>query len=189
MTKSSLKARFARLGPILDVPRKFHFDFDDGIVLVLRPLNDNAGVKAVSATRLLAGAGLSVLRAKHGIESMLEVGDTAVIMPTEVDTAALARELRTAGIKVTQISGAPVDVQATRNRLGMTQDQFALRYGLDLAAVRNWEQGRRRPNRTTSAYLRVIARLPEEAGRAQEEDPLKRTPKEATVRARAAPKS
>ena len=76
MTKSSLKARFARLGPILDVHRKFHFDFDDGIVLVLRPLNDDAGVKAVSATRLLAGAGLSLLHAKRAIESMLESGET-----------------------------------------------------------------------------------------------------------------
>ena len=189
MTKSSLKARFARLGPILDVRRKFHFDFDDGIAIVLRPLNDDAGVKAVSATRLLAGAGLSLLHAKRAIESMLELGETAVSMPTEVDAAALARELRTAGIKATQVSTAPVDVQATRNRLGMTQDQFALRYGLDLAALRNWEQGRRRPNRTTSAYLRVIARLPKEAGRAQEEDPLKRSPKETTVRAGAVPKS
>jgi DNA-binding transcriptional regulator YiaG len=186
MTKSSLKARFARLGPILDVRRKFHFDSDDGIVLVLRPLNDNAGVRTVSATRLLAGAGLSLLRAKHAVESMLEVGDTALVMPTEADAVALARELRTAGIKVTRVSTAPVDVQATRNRLGMTQDQFALRYGLDLAALRNWEQGRRRPNRTTSAYLRVIARLPEEAGRAQEEDPLKRSSKETTVRTGAA---
>lgn len=64
----------------------------------------------------------------------------------------------------------PVDVQALRAGLGMTHEQFALRFGLDRDAVKNWEQGRRTPDRAVWSYMRVIARRPREAAQAQEED-------------------
>ncbi|KAB2919909.1 MAG: hypothetical protein F9K29_03350 [Hyphomicrobiaceae bacterium] len=63
---------------------------------------------------------------------------------------------------------APVDPQAIRLKLGMTQEQFALRFGLELRALQSRQQGRRTPDRAISAYLRVIERDPESAARAQE---------------------
>jgi putative transcriptional regulator len=57
-----------------------------------------------------------------------------------------------------------------RAELALTQEQFALRFGFDLDALQNWEQGRRKPDRAISAYLRVIARNPDAAARAQEEE-------------------
>jgi putative transcriptional regulator len=51
----------------------------------------------------------------------------------------------------------------------MSQEQFALRYNLDLDAVQNWEQGRRAPERAVLSYLRVIKADPKTAARAQEE--------------------
>ena len=57
-----------------------------------------------------------------------------------------------------------------RADLDLTQEQFALRFGFDLDALQNWEQGRRKPDRAISAYLRVIARNPDAAARAQEEE-------------------
>ncbi len=45
----------------------------------------------------------------------------------------------------------------------MTQSEFAEAYRIPLATLQGWEQGRRAPDATASAYLNVIARLPREA--------------------------
>jgi putative transcriptional regulator len=75
------------------------------------------------------------------------------------------------GVKTMKMASKPVDAKATRLRLGMSQEQFALRFALDLSAVENWEQGRRDPDPAALAYLRVIGKLPREAALAQEEEP------------------
>jgi putative transcriptional regulator len=49
-----------------------------------------------------------------------------------------------------------IDVRKIRVRLGLSQEAFAETYGFALAAVRDWEQGRRRPER--SAVTRALAR-------------------------------
>jgi putative transcriptional regulator len=53
-----------------------------------------------------------------------------------------------------------VDVAALRRRLDLSQAAFARTYGLDVAAVRAWEQHRRKPDRTARILLAVIAREP-----------------------------
>lgn len=55
---------------------------------------------------------------------------------------------------------AEVDVAAIRQRLGLSQGEFATRFGFKLDAVQNWEQGRRRPEGAARALLRVIEREP-----------------------------
>ncbi len=55
------------------------------------------------------------------------------------------------------------DVRAIREHLHMSQSEFAEAYGIPLATLQGWEQGRRAPDATASAYLNVIARLPQEA--------------------------
>lgn len=59
-----------------------------------------------------------------------------------------------------------IDVAAIRKRLRLTQAQFADRYGLAVATVRDWEQKRRRPDRIASNLLRVIDHAPETVERA-----------------------
>ncbi|QBF31562.1 DNA-binding transcriptional regulator [Thalassococcus sp. S3] len=54
-----------------------------------------------------------------------------------------------------------VDVRALRERLGMTQKRFSEHFGFALAAVRNWEQRRRLPDRSARILLRVIAEDPQ----------------------------
>jgi putative transcriptional regulator len=54
-----------------------------------------------------------------------------------------------------------IDVKAIRGRLGMTQQEFAVRLGFSVNTVRHWEQGRRVPEGPTRAYLMVIDREPE----------------------------
>jgi putative transcriptional regulator len=60
--------------------------------------------------------------------------------------------------RVTEI--APVDVKAIRRRLGKSQAEFARMIGVSLATLRNWEQGRRRPEGPARALLKVAAANP-----------------------------
>jgi len=55
------------------------------------------------------------------------------------------------------------DVRAIREELGLSQQAFASAYRIPLATLKGWEQGRRQPDATASAYLSVIARLPDAA--------------------------
>ena len=52
-----------------------------------------------------------------------------------------------------------------RRVLGLTQEEFALRYHIPLGTLRDWEQGRCDPDQTAKAYLHVIARDPEGVSR------------------------
>jgi putative transcriptional regulator len=55
----------------------------------------------------------------------------------------------------------PVDVKAIRRRLGKSQAEFARMIGVSVATLRNWEQGRRRPEGPARALLKVAAANPE----------------------------
>ena len=59
-----------------------------------------------------------------------------------------------------------IDVAAIRKRLGLSQGDFAARFGFKLDAVQNWEQVRRRPEGAARAFLRVIEREPDAVQRA-----------------------
>jgi putative transcriptional regulator len=61
---------------------------------------------------------------------------------------------------------ATPNVRALRSRLGMTQEQFARTYHLPLGTVRDWEQGRTRPDAPALALLTVIEHEPEAVLRA-----------------------
>ncbi|MGD0903147.1 MAG: helix-turn-helix domain-containing protein [Terracidiphilus sp.] len=54
-----------------------------------------------------------------------------------------------------------IDVRAIRGRLGLTQQEFAIRFGFSVNTLRHWEQGRRVPEGPTRAYLLVIDREPQ----------------------------
>ena len=54
-----------------------------------------------------------------------------------------------------------VDVRALRERRGMSRTAVAERFGLAVAAVRDWEQGLRRPDPAARVLLLVIARNPD----------------------------
>jgi putative transcriptional regulator len=53
-----------------------------------------------------------------------------------------------------------IDVRAIRDKLGMTQQEFAGEFGFSVNTLRHWEQGKRRPEGPTRAYLLVIDRAP-----------------------------
>jgi len=61
---------------------------------------------------------------------------------------------------------AAEDVRAIRRRLGLTQAQFAARYGFFVETIRNYEQGHRRPAGPARVLLKVIASEPDAVTRA-----------------------
>jgi putative transcriptional regulator len=70
-------------------------------------------------------------------------------------------------VRVTRIEVPDdVDVKAIRKKFGLTQPQFAARFGFALTAVQEWEKRRRRPDRAARLFLKVIDREPEAVERA-----------------------
>jgi putative transcriptional regulator len=54
-----------------------------------------------------------------------------------------------------------VDVSALRQNMGMTQEQFAARFGFSVATLRHWERGDRSPHGASLVLLNVIKRAPD----------------------------
>jgi putative transcriptional regulator len=49
-----------------------------------------------------------------------------------------------------------VDVKRVRSQTGMSQAEFARAFCINPRTLQEWEQGRRKPDATTRAYLKVI---------------------------------
>lgn len=65
-------------------------------------------------------------------------------------------DLRRYGVHVPE----RIDVRTIRTKLGMTQEEFAARFGFSVNTLRHWEHGTRQPEGPTRAYLLVIDRAP-----------------------------
>jgi DNA-binding transcriptional regulator YiaG len=96
----------------------------------------------------------------HPAFGRLVLGEAVVLdVPVVEDLEALKGELEACGFTVAR-HGPPaeVDVRAIRERTGQGQEEFALRYGLDLEALRSWEDGRSEPDMAGRTLLALVAR-------------------------------
>ena len=66
------------------------------------------------------------------------------------------------------------DVRALREGYGLSQSKFAALMGISPATLRNWEQGRRKPEGSARVLLQVVARHPEVVLQAVSAAPNKR---------------
>jgi putative transcriptional regulator len=132
-------------------------------VFVLRLALDGLPPRTIDATDALARRGMTMLRAKRATETLLEKGRVFVDLPTVEDAQVLIAELAAAGIAAAHLRPDPtVNVRELRERLQLTREQFAMRYGLEVETLRNWETGKRDPDTTARSYLRAIANAPEQ---------------------------
>jgi putative transcriptional regulator len=53
-----------------------------------------------------------------------------------------------------------LDVAAVRKKTGLSQATFARRIGVQVSTIRNWEQGRRRPQGPARILLALLDRNP-----------------------------
>ena len=59
-----------------------------------------------------------------------------------------------------------IDVKAIREKISLSQGEFARLFGLSKRTLEHWEHGRRVPTGPARAFLTVIAREPEAVRRA-----------------------
>jgi putative transcriptional regulator len=73
--------------------------------------------------------------------------------------ASIARSSRRGGRKRWSQPRGP-EIKQLRERLGFSQAEFARRFGLDLASLKNWERERRIPEQGNCLLLRMIEEDP-----------------------------
>lgn len=64
--------------------------------------------------------------------------------------------------KKSLLPSEPIEPREIRKSLKMSQSQFSDAFGIPISTLRNWEQGRRKIDKTTYSYLRTIRRFPNE---------------------------
>jgi DNA-binding transcriptional regulator YiaG len=109
---------------------------------------------------MLKKRGLS-LRKAHETLNRLAKGEKVAIELRADASRRLVSELAELGVTAHAIEPPQSDVRRVRERLGLSQAEFALRFGLELATVQNWEQGRYRPDPAAQLALKIIDSHPD----------------------------
>jgi DNA-binding transcriptional regulator YiaG len=156
-TRSSLKDLSGPRVLVRDVPR-VSFGSPGTFFLRCEPHM----IKSPEAALALANRHLSMREAHEVVTRLFDTGEAIVDLPKVESTAALARDLAKCNV-VAKPYGAPprIDVKAIRDGLDMSQERFAAEFGLELATLRNWEQGRSEPDTAARNFLMMIARNPD----------------------------
>jgi DNA-binding transcriptional regulator YiaG len=153
-----------RAGPLAQV-RAARFDQSNSggerVDLVLKPPRSRRLPDGFEVARLLVRSGVPVRAAKKVVDQLMEGKTAYVVVPAVADYGALRRKMMAQKVKVRRIELRAVDVRVLRARLGISQEEFAGRYGLDVATIRNWEQGRTKPEGPAAALLQLIDRDPD----------------------------
>ncbi len=61
--------------------------------------------------------------------------------------------------QLARVRRVPV-AKVVRFKLGLSQEQFAERFGIPIGTLRDWEQHRSKPDAAAESYLKVIAKNP-----------------------------
>jgi putative transcriptional regulator len=54
----------------------------------------------------------------------------------------------------------PPEIKTVREKLNVSQSEFALMIGVSVRTLQNWEQGRRKPEGPAKALLRIASKNP-----------------------------
>jgi putative transcriptional regulator len=73
-----------------------------------------------------------------------------------------------------QVRTSEPNVRTIRANYGLSQDKFASLMGISVATLRNWEQGRRRPEGPARVLLFVAAKHPEAVLEVVQENSLRK---------------
>jgi DNA-binding XRE family transcriptional regulator len=132
------------------------------VPLALRADPERGMPRPVDLVRLLTRNGLSLRKAHDILNRLARDEAVPVKLPAVTDPDALVSELAALGVHgVRRSEPELVDIAALRERLGLTQREFAVRYGFELGTLRNWEQRRSEPDAHTKILLCVLDRHPE----------------------------
>lgn len=153
-TKSKFMERFGPQVRTQDVDR-----VSSGSPVRLRLTHDPA-VNTPEAARSLMMRHVPLRAAHTALTEMIEKGVGYILVPVVEDVTALQQELLAIGVTAKVHAPGKISARKVRERTGLSQDAFALRYGLDVSTLRNWEQGRSEPDAAATTLLWTIARNP-----------------------------
>ena len=73
-----------------------------------------------------------------------------------------AGEIKAGHIKPSRVYEVkPPDIKGVREKLNVSQNEFAMMIGVSVRTLQNWEQGRRTPEGPAKALLRIASRNPQ----------------------------
>ena len=154
-TKLSLREALGRRGKT-PAGRRSHSD-SPAISFILRA---NAISQPVEFARFLMRCGVS-LRKAHEILERISAGARVPVELRGGSSPTIVSELKGLGVTALAIKSPNVDIRRIRESQNLSQPEFATLYGLELDTLRNWEQGRNVPDRSTMVLLKVIERSPD----------------------------
>jgi DNA-binding transcriptional regulator YiaG len=101
------------------------------------------------------------LRKAHEILDRISGGARVPVELGGKNAEAITAELKKLGVSALAIKIPNVDIKRIRESQKLSQPEFAILYGLEVDTLRNWEQGRNIPDRSTMVLLRVIEQCPD----------------------------
>ncbi|SFL46298.1 hypothetical protein SAMN04488125_115103 [Methylorubrum salsuginis] len=115
--------------------------------------------RPIDLARLLTRHGLSLKRA-HATLNRIAADEAVVVRLWSEAPDELPGQFGALGVEASPLTIPEVDTRAIRARLGLSQADFAVRFGFELDTVQNWDQGRHAPDPATRVLLAIIDRDP-----------------------------
>ncbi len=162
MTISSFAERLAQQGRVQAISRVTSGSPEEVVLKVGRSSPD-----VIAATLALVKRGTTMLKAKRAVEKALKADGAVIELPMVEDQKTLSNDLEAAGVTVTFRSAADRDLKEQfsvrlkelRNRLHMSQEEFAQDYNLDKKTLQGWERGKV-PDRGNRLLIQMIEKDP-----------------------------
>jgi hypothetical protein len=128
MAKSEFLAEFAKLGPIKVTN---HVPSGSPEIVSIALIEGRRRHLVIDGCVALKLRGVALPKAKNTLEALLD-GEKSIVLeaPFVEDIRALTREMEAAGFAIKHIRRDAPDVKQLLERLGLTQEQFALSFGL-----------------------------------------------------------
>ena len=102
------------------------------------------------------------LRKAHATLNRLTGGDQVTVELRPEHAERVKAEFSSLGVVASPIHPIRhVDVRQIREHFGISQAEFAARFGLELDTIQNWEQGRYKPDLAAQLLLRIIQMRPD----------------------------
>lgn len=114
--------------------------------------------------------GLALRKAHEVVDRLARGESVAAQLQTDERQRAIS-ELNRMAVAAAAIVKPVVNVRTIRERLGLSQEEFATRFGLEPSTVRNWEQGRNEPDPAAQLLLKIIDTNPQAVERALTDSP------------------
>lgn len=109
--------------------------------------------------RLLVRCGMAPRRAKEIVDALNKRGEAIASVPHAPQD--YADHFAAHGVAAAEPTIRTVDVRSIRERLGLSQSEFAARFALDHTLIKNWEQHRSEPPVAAKVLLNLIDRAPD----------------------------